>query len=370
MADGFRPAFASFPLWGGVATVGVAEPGALACARREIGRVLVAVDLACSAYRPDSDLSRVNAAAGRPVRVGRAFLAVLQTALRVARATDGRVDPAVGRVTLPPPGAPAPDGADDAGPAAGHAGRAGRTWCGGRAEAHVPEPRTREPGRVPGGATWRSVSVDLARGTVSVPSGCALDLGAIGKAFAADRAARRAARVTGTGVLVALGGDLAAAGPAPEGGWRVRVADDHRRGPDGALPPGQDVALPGPCGLATSSLTVRRRELPDGGWAAHVVDPRSGLPVRGPWRTVSVCAATCVDANAASTAALVIGAGAVDWLAASGMPARLVHADGWTREVAGWPGEAARRPAADPADPTPPSAPLSVSPLSVSALRR
>ena len=70
----------------------------------------------------------------------------------------------------------------------------------------------------------------------------------------------------------------------------------------------------------------------------HIVDPRTGQPADGPWRTVSVAAATCADANAAATAAIVAGTGALDWLAKAGLPARLVSRDGRvTRQAAGQP---------------------------------
>jgi thiamine biosynthesis lipoprotein len=145
-------------------------------------------------------------------------------------------------------------------------------------------------------------------------------------------------------VLVALAGDIAVAGPVPVGGWPVRVCDDHRPGPRGELPPGQDVTLRAPGGLATSSLAVRTRRRADGRTVTHVIDPRTGMPVRGPWRTVSVLAGTCVDANTASTAALVRGHGAGGWLAAHGLPSRLVHGEGWVHTIAGWPDDHSERP--------------------------
>ena len=71
----------------------------------------------------------------------------------------------------------------------------------------------------------------------------------------------------------------------------------------------------------------------------HLIDPATGLPVREAWRTVSVCAASCVDANIASTAAIVKGAGGLDWLRATGLPARLVAEDGSVQLIGGWPAE-------------------------------
>jgi thiamine biosynthesis lipoprotein len=69
----------------------------------------------------------------------------------------------------------------------------------------------------------------------------------------------------------------------------------------------------------------------------HLVDPRTGAPATGHWRTASVIAATCVDANIAATAAIIRGDEAVDWLASTGLPARLVSASGEIRRIGGWP---------------------------------
>ena len=71
------------------------------------------------------------------------------------------------------------------------------------------------------------------------PDGREIDLGATAKAWCADRAANAAAAAVRNGVIVGLGGDLACAGDAPDGGWRVRVADDHRAAVD--EPGGQTV---------------------------------------------------------------------------------------------------------------------------------
>jgi FAD:protein FMN transferase len=167
-----------------------------------------------------------------------------------------------------------------------------------------------------------------------VPRGVTLDLGATAKALAADRAAARAASAAGCGVLVGFGGDLAVAGPAPAGGWRVRVTDDHLAGPEA---PGQVVAITDG-GLATSSLAVRRWRR-GGRWLHHIMDPATGAPAGAYWRTVSVAAGSCLDANAATTAAMVKGRTAADWLSRSALPARLVRLDGSLLTVAGWPAD-------------------------------
>ena len=69
----------------------------------------------------------------------------------------------------------------------------------------------------------------------------------------------------------------------------------------------------------------------------HILDPRTGLPAEPVWRTVSVAAGTCADANAASTAAVIRGRAALGWLAGLGLPSRLVDATGAVFTVAGWP---------------------------------
>ncbi|MGH2896566.1 MAG: FAD:protein FMN transferase, partial [Solirubrobacteraceae bacterium] len=147
-----------------------------------------------------------------------------------------------------------------------------------------------------------------------------------------DRGARAAHEAGATGVLVALGGDIATWGPSPADGWAIHVTDDHRDGP-GA--PGQTIAIRSG-GVATSSLATRRWRH-DGRTMHHILDPRSGEPVRGPWRTVSVAADTCADANIAATAAIVLGAGAPAWLAEQALPARLVALDGTVSTQGGWP---------------------------------
>jgi thiamine biosynthesis lipoprotein len=161
-----------------------------------------------------------------------------------------------------------------------------------------------------------------------------LDLGATAKAWAADRAAGAAFHAIGIGVLVALGGDVATVGPPPPAGWRIRVTDDHR---SGTSAPGQTIAIDDG-GIATSSTTVRRW-LRGATELHHIIDPRSGAPARGIWRTASVAAASAAEANIASTAAILRSRHAAAWLTELGLPARLVALDGTVRTLAGWPAD-------------------------------
>jgi thiamine biosynthesis lipoprotein len=281
------------------------DPAGLAAARQVVERELAAIDLAASRFRDDSEVSRLAAAGGRAVPVSPLLAAALGAALRAARLTGGAVDPTAGATladlgydkdfTLVRPGS-------------------------GRLTVR----------RLPG---WRSVELDAEAGTVRVPPGTVIDLGATAKAFTADRAAQLAAEAAGCGVLVGLGGDIAVAGPAPAGGWQVRVTDDHAH-TDG----GQRVAISSG-GLATSSTTVRRWRR-GGRDLHHLLDPATCAPVDGPWRTVSVAAGCCLDANVASTATIVLADRGLRWLAGTGLPGRLVSHDGTVHRVGDWPREA------------------------------
>ena len=186
-------------------------------------------------------------------------------------------------------------------------------------------------------AGWRAISVDRAAGTARIPAGVALDLIATAKAWCADRAAAAAAAVCRSGVLVSLGGDVAVAGPPPDGGWRVRVTDLHADG-DGA--PGQTVTITAG-GLATSGTAARRWQR-GGQEIHHIVDPATGRSATGPWRAASVAARSCVDANTAATAAIILGERAQDWLEVRGLPARLLAEDGTVVRTGGWPAEVER----------------------------
>ncbi|WP_416986444.1 FAD:protein FMN transferase [Streptomyces sp. T028] len=288
----------------------VTDPALLESCNLLLARHLAEVDAACSRFRPDSELAALDATAGRPVRVSPLLAEALDVALRAAATTDGAVDPTVGSAM----------------DAIGY----DRDFALVREDDRPVRLTLR---RTPG---WRTVTLDRATGTVTVPRGVRLDLGATAKAWAADRAARLLAETAGCGILVSLGGDTAVAGEAPAGGWQIRVQDIT--GPVDETPAQGSYATVGMRGggLATSGTTARRWQR-GGHDLHHIVDPRTGLPVRSPWRTVSVAAATCADANAASTAALVKGEGAERWLTRLGLPARLVTQNGLIVTTPGWP---------------------------------
>ena len=312
------PSFASFPVWGSTAVVGVTDADALGAAQAAVKDVLDAVDLACSRFRDDSEIAALTRAQGQPVPVGQVLFDAVAAGLRAARITDGDVDPTLGQVLR----------------ALGY-------------DRDFDELAGRGPARVrmaviPG---WQAVTLDAARRTIRVPAGVEIDLGATAKALAADRSAEAVHAVTGVGALVSLGGDIALAGEPPSDGWRVRVTDDHRAG---TAAPGQWITLRDG-GLATSSTSVRRWQT-DAGEAHHLIDPSTGHPATGEWRTVSVCAACCLDANIASTASIVRGAASRDWLAAQRLPSRLVNHTGSVVHLAGWPDDGDDLPAMDSAE--------------------
>jgi thiamine biosynthesis lipoprotein ApbE len=295
---------------GTTAFVAVTDAPALPSARALLVRRLNELDLACSRFRADSELAEVNRHAGAGICVSALLAETVAAALEAARSTDGIVDPTLG-VELR---------------AAGY----DRTFAVVRARdgwtLRRLGPRT---------ATWRDVELDRERRVLRVPHGLELDLGATAKAWAADELACEIAAQTGAGALVALGGDIAVAGASPQAGWAVRIADDHSACLDS---PGPVVAIVSG-GLATSGTAVRRWRT-NRGDAHHVIDPRSRRPAVTPWRTVTVAAATCLAANIAATAALVLGAAGADWLAARQLPARLVRNDGVVTHTGDWPEEA------------------------------
>ncbi|MGH3274434.1 MAG: FAD:protein FMN transferase [Streptosporangiaceae bacterium] len=320
----------AFGVFGTTAVLLVTEAAALDEARGIADRELAAVDRAASRFRSDSELTALNQASGARRPVSAMFADLIAAALRAARLTDGAVDPTCGAALVN-----LGYDRDFEQVRAGNRAAAwtGATTAGAAAAGGTAASATRPVRPVPG---WRCVELDQAAMHARLSGGAQLDLGATAKAWAADWCADLIASRLGCGVLVSLGGDIAVAGPVPDGGWQVRVTDDHAAGPDA---PGQTVAITGG-GLATSSITVRTWAN-DGQPVHHIIDPETGEPARTCWRTVSVAAGTCVDANMASTAAIIRGENAPAWLRDAGLPARLVRPDGTTRTTAGWPADAA-----------------------------
>jgi thiamine biosynthesis lipoprotein len=286
----------------------VVHDGELGPGREAVERVLDEVDRAYSRFRSDSELSLLNGRAGQTVAISDLLTEAIGVALDAAERTDGAVDPTVGRAMR----AIGYDVDFDRIPLAG-----------------APVEVRLEP--IPG---WRTVQLSRVRREVRLRPGVELDLGSTGKALASDRAAAaaHAAMADRSGVLVSFGGDIATAGTAPAGGWRILVAEDSEVPTDA---PGETIAIAGGA-VATSSTTVRR-------WRRgetvlhHLIDPRTGAPAASAWRTATVVAAGCVEANTAATAAIVLGDDGIRWLERSGLPARLVRINGEVVRLGGWP---------------------------------
>jgi FAD:protein FMN transferase len=288
----------------------------LDAARSVAVRLLDHVDRTCSRFREDSDLIRANRNAGEWTQVDPMLAAAVAAAVRAAEQTDGRVDPTLGHSLV----------------AAGY-DRDYDAVRYGDGPAAIPVPAVRD--------AWRWVGVDP-DGAVLVPAGTALDLGATGKAFAADLIAAAISTETGTGCVLSLGGDVAVgaggereasyghAEPVP---WQVAVGET----PDD--PPSTMVTLT-TGGMATSTVMARRWHR-GGQVVHHLLDPATGRSVEPIWRTVSILAPTCLEANTASTAAIVMGRGAIRWLEDREvtLAARLVAGEGDVTYLGDWSGD-------------------------------
>ena len=295
----------SWTVWGLEASITVTDSGLASAAESLVRDEIAGIDDACSRFRKDSELVRLQPELSAGTTVSPLLATLVACALAAATWTDGDVDPTLGRdlealgydrdlaeVRLDPRGT----------------------------VIHAPRTQQRTPG-------WNQVR--LVGRNLSVPEHLRLDLGATAKAVAADHAAQRAAAELECGILLSLGGDIATAGPAPEGGWQVLVQDLTGD-------PRQQVTLRAGHALATSS-TQKRRWQHAGGTVHHILDPRFGLPAEPVWRSASVAAPSCLQANAFSTAAIVRGLAAVEWFDRAGIAARLVDARGRVSTTAGWP---------------------------------
>lgn len=305
------PASAQWALWSTYAFLAVDRPEQLSAARMIADDVLGRVELACSRFRADSELVRVNSRAGRWTEASPLLVAAVTAAIRGAELSGGLVDPCLGHALVS---------------------------LGYDTDIDLVRRRRTESwpvlGTTASAGAWRRVEVREC--AVLVPEGVALDLGATAKAWAADLVADTVAATLHCRVAVSLGGDVSVDGPS-DGGvptWPVRVTETPQGG-------GTLVEVTG--GLATSSTLTRRWRGPRGVVVHHVLDPRTGTPAREVFRTVTALGGDALRANVASTAALVLGHDAPGWLAHRGVSARLVDADGRVTAVGGWPPDPSTR---------------------------
>lgn len=241
-------------------------------------REVTATEMLASRFRPDSEVSNVNRAAGSWVSTSWEFVALLTASLNAAAATDGLVDPLLGAHIV----------------RAGYDGWAGQ-------DSHIT--------CKPSDHRWDSVEIKPGRtqAAVRIPADSALDLGAVTKGWLADRLTQMVFKGSGADCLANMGGDLRVISPSRP--WVIAaVAEEH--GLETVME-AEDV------GLATSG--VGHRAWSDG---HHLIDPRTGEPADTRWSSVSVLAETAADANTASTAAIVLGSEGPQWLTQHGL-------DGW-----------------------------------------
>lgn len=278
-----NPGTKLFQAMGCEVVLGGASAGA-ACAVEQLFRKR---DQTFSRFIAESELNRVNASAGRPVRVSHEFAAMLRVALEAAAESDGVVDPTLGAALV----------------AAGY---------------DADFPLLRDDGRVPAAGVvgqWRGVG--LIGRHLFVPAGVQLDLNGVVKGATVDDAL---ALIGGQG-WVSAGGDL-----ATRGGVVV------------SLPHGGTVRLDR--GALATSGTDRRRWIRSGQVQHHLIDPGTGMPAHSAWRYVTACAATCAGADVAAKVGFLQGASGPEWLDARGIPARFVTPrgnvvvnDSWRRRL-------------------------------------
>jgi FAD:protein FMN transferase len=257
-----------------------------------------------SRFRPSSELCALNDRAGQRVVVSPETFALVAHAVDAWARTGGRYDPTVLAAVV----------------AAGY----DRDFDAVRREGPGAAGEVTEP--APGCA---GIALDAVVHTVALPAGVTLDLGGIGKGYAADLVSRELLDLGALGVLVNLGGDLRARGDAPEPhGWVVAIDDPMETGRTGVL------ALRS--GAIATSTRLRRAWQRDGHTLHHLIDPRTGSPVESGLASVTVVAPAAWQAEILAKAAFIAGRDAAAVIAdAPGATGLLVHDDGVVDELPG-----------------------------------
>ncbi len=306
-----EPGVRTWQTWGTYVYLATEPASAIDSAAKQAVTILADIDQACSRFRADSELISLNARAGQPTEVGPLLSAALQIALEAATETDGLVDPTLGHSLV----------------AVGY----DRDFALLPAASSDPTalPRPVNP------HSWRDIDIaikepnsPLSPAVVTLPPGCSVDLGATGKAWASDLLAHSIQEATGADVIISLGGDIRALGSTV---WPITITETL----DQTQPAVPTSLAEG--GLATST-TMGRRWVRGGKERHHLLDPRTGEPTQGPWRTVSAFGPSAAAANTAATAAIVAGADALTWLTTREVPARLIAQDGSVAHTPNWPG--------------------------------
>lgn len=238
-------------------------------------RRIDALDDTLSDWEPESELSRLSSnAAGTWIPVSEDLGRILERAMAFASASGGAFDPTVGPLV--------------------------KLWREARRTRVLPDAGRLAAARAAAG--WRRLELDTGRRAVRllVP-GMSLDLGGIAKGFAADEALRVLAAHGIDAALCAAAGDVAAGAPPPgTAGWRVGIAPAF----DPDAPPERHLLL-ARAAVSTSGDAYQSVEI-DGRRYSHIVDPRTGLGLTTR-ASVTVVAASGLEADALATAACVLG---------------------------------------------------------------
>jgi thiamine biosynthesis lipoprotein len=288
----FRAMGCGFEMW-----VATGDTEQAAEALRRVRAFVDSAEDVMSRFRPYSELSRLNARSGQTTEVSPLLFEVIAAALQAAGNTGGLYDPTV----LPALLRAGYDRSFDTMP---------------RVQEGPPDGGSGPRGR------WSEVQLDPQRRTVRLPRGAAIDLGGVGKAWTAEKAAAILAEVGPC--IVSAGGDIVAKGnPAPGEGWQVGVEDPLRPGSHIITLEVTD------CGVATSGVDYRR-------WTKnsapqhHIIDPRTGRPADTDLLSVSVLAPDVLTAEQDALATMVLGLrDGLDFLEAQpGVEGVLACADG------------------------------------------
>ena len=268
--------------------------GALALARR--------LDALWSRFRADSDITALNLAEGEPRRVDPLTSLLIREMLEAHQRTGGDYDP-----TLLP-----------------------TLVEGYRSSRLDPTLSTLLPAsaRAPGDLTGVRIGDD----TVALPRGTTLDPGGIGKGLAADLAVRYALDRGAEGALAQFGGDVAAAGRAPDGiAWRIGVEDPFH--------PTEhcDIVRLVTGGVATSSTRRLRWNTLGGGSAHHLIDPRTAASIPTDIQTVTVIAASGARAESLTKSGFLRPlADYLAWLPTQGAAGLAITAEGAMHTSPNW----------------------------------
>jgi thiamine biosynthesis lipoprotein len=291
-----------FEIWGLSGSLHTERAEQMAQAEERLWYWIDAFDEACNRFRPDSEISRLNAGVAVRHEMSDAFELALLGALRAGHATQGLCDPTVLPALL----------------ALGY-------------DCDYDELLTRGPGHERGPVKplgLAAITLDRTQHTVTLAPHCQLDLGASAKALVVDFVANEMS--TSGGVVVEIGGDVAVRGCGADGPWAIGVSDSL------VLDPSRPRVSVDMGGIATSSTTTRTWRVGNR-TANHIIDPRTGSFAQSVYATATVSADSCLMANAFSTAALLWGEDAGYFISQAGWSGRLVRHDGAVEFYGGWP---------------------------------